>query len=355
MKYLYAVRLFLLILPPERAHNLAMHTLHLLCKVPCFRRWLKKRHGVPLPSLRVRIGDMHVANPVGLAAGFDKDGRWINALACLGFGFVEVGTVTPKPQRGHKKPRIFRLKKEHSLINHLGFNNQGVEALYNRLSRTRRDIVVGVNIGKNRDTPYKDAIKDYVYCFRRLHAVADYFVVNVSSPNTPGLQLLQQRAPLKALLFALMTENKHCAAPKPIFLKISPDINQAAASVIVQVAKESNIQGLVISNTTQSRAGAAQYEGVAGGMSGRLLYARANKLLATIHKMAGTSLILIGVGGIAHEDHALEKLRLGASLVQLYTGFVYKGPLLVRDILRAISQKTTQSHVGSMTRHRIIS
>lgn len=280
-------------------------------------------------------------NPVGLAAGFDKDGKYVRALECLGFGFIEVGTVTPKPQAGNPKPRMFRLKKSGGLINRMGFNNGGVEALAERLGKLGdRQIIVGANIGKNKVTPNERATDDYVICFERLHDLVDYFVVNVSSPNTPGLRDLQEKGPLTALLSELQSRNQRKPNPKPILLKIAPDLTDTQLDDIIDIARDTQLAGIVATNTTISREGLAESnEAVqaigAGGLSGAPVRQRATDVIRYLHQR-DQSIPIIGVGGVQDARSAQEKLESGASLVQVYTGFIYGGPAMVKRILKGI-------------------
>jgi len=281
-------------------------------------------------------------NPVGLAAGFDKDGKYIKALSCLGFGFIEVGTVTPKPQGGNPKPRLFRLKKSKALINRMGFNNGGCDALADRLARlTRDDVVIGANIGKNKVTPNEKAVDDYVYCFEKLFSVVDYFVVNVSSPNTPDLRQLQDKEPLTELLSTIQKMNLKKTAPKPVLLKIAPDLTDGQLRDIVEIVQETGIAGIIATNTTIVRDGLEESEERvaeigAGGLSGAPVRLRSSTVIEFIHRESNGRIPVIGVGGIFNSSHTKEKLNAGARLVQLYTGFIYEGPGSVKKILKGL-------------------
>lgn len=288
----------------------------------------------------VQLMGLRFPNRVGLAAGFDKDARWYNALACLGFGFVEVGTVTPQPQQGNDKPRLFRLPADQALINRMGFNNRGALAAAQRLLHRKEKIVVGVNIGKNKLTPNEEAVDDYLRCFEALYEVADYFVVNVSSPNTPGLRALQDKEPLSRLLRALQQRNKEKIKPKPLLLKIAPDLENEQLDDVVQLVNETGLAGVVATNTTLDRSAlrdavAAEKCG-AGGLSGKPLAARSTEVIRYLSQRSGGSFIIIGVGGIHSPADAREKLEAGAHLVQIYTGFIYEGPSLAGRIVKGL-------------------
>lgn len=290
-------------------------------------------------------------NPIGMAAGFDKNAELVGELGALGFGFVEIGTVTPRPQPGNPRPRLFRLKADRGLINRMGFNNKGVGPAAGRLKKlgqkrdgqllSARRVIIGGNIGKNKDTPNDDALSDYLIGFRELFDVVDYFVINVSSPNTPGLRDLQEREPLTRLLTALQTENRQRPAQKPILLKIAPDLTNGQLDDIIAIVTETGIAGVIATNTTISRndlttnATVVEQMG-AGGVSGHPLRKRATEVIQYLYQRSGGAFPIIGVGGIFSADDALEKLRAGASLVQVYTSFIYEGPALAKRINRAL-------------------
>ena len=282
-------------------------------------------------------------NPVGLAAGFDKDGKYLDVLPLLGFGFLEIGTVTPKGQPGNPQPRLFRLKKSNALINRMGFNNEGCDALAERLKRMKRtDVIIGANIGKNKVTPNENAVDDYVYCFEKLFDLVDYFVVNVSSPNTPGLRELQDKEPLTKLLSTLQALNQKHSTPKPLLLKIAPDLTPTQLDDIIDIARDTKLSGLIATNTTISREGLAETKTEvdaigAGGLSGAPVRSRATEVIGTIHKGSDGQIPVIGVGGIFDGKDAREKMKAGASLVQVYTGFVYEGPGCVKRILKGLN------------------
>jgi dihydroorotate dehydrogenase len=280
---------------------------------------------------------IHFTNPVGLAAGFDKDARWVDALECLGFGFIEIGTVTPLAQAGNPKPRLFRLPKDEALINRMGFNNAGAKAAAERLRKRSGNIIIGGNIGKNKITPNENAVDDYLICFNDLFEVVDYFVVNVSSPNTPGLRQLQEKEPLMALLSTLMQENKKRHKPKPILLKIAPDLTNNQLDDIIAIVNETGIAGVIATNTTIDRSGLAtapaELEQMgAGGLSGRPVGSRSTEVIRYLVQNGKNAFPVIGVGGIHSATDAQEKLDAGAALVQVYTGFIYEGPAIAKKI-----------------------
>lgn len=343
---MYALlRPLLFALPPERAHHTAMALLEGAMALPPLRRMLQTMFGVQSPGLERRCAGLTFPNPVGLAAGFDKDGRHLAALACLGFGFLEVGTVTPRPQAGNPRPRLFRLPADRALINRMGFNNDGARALAQRLRRWREQAhagprpVIGVNIGKNKDTPNEQAADDYLMCFHTLAPWADYLAINVSSPNTPGLRALQSREPLLQLLESLQNANQRLPAPRPLLLKIAPDMDAGQLDEIADIARHTQLAGLIATNTTLMRSGlrtdAQRLETVGpGGLSGAPLRQRATEVLRLLRHRLGPEVLLIGVGGIDSPQAAEEKWQAGANLVQVYTGLIYEGPALVRQILK---------------------
>lgn len=340
MFYRLCVRPFLFLLPPENVHHLVMKMLRMGGRVPGKLAVWRSLFGVRNKRLEVEVAGIRFPNRVGLAAGFDKDAIAYRELSAFGFGFIEVGTVTPKPQEGNPKPRLFRLPADHALINRMGFNNSGVKAVAGRLRNNNGKVIIGGNIGKNKITPNERAVDDYLTCFRELHAVVDFFVVNISSPNTPGLRELQDKEPLQRLLSALMEKNLRSQPPRPIFLKIAPDLTRNQVDEIIEIVTQTGLAGMVVSNTTISREGlrtdAVQIANIgAGGLSGKPVFQRSTELLQYIATKSGKSFALIASGGIHSPDDAQAKLRAGADLVQLYTGFIYEGPGLVRRILKA--------------------
>ncbi len=323
---------------PEYIHYFAMGCLRFACKIPGGKRMIQSLLEVKDPALKTHFAGLEFKNPVGLAAGFDKNGKWIDELATLGFGFVEVGTVTPKAQEGNPKPRLFRLKPDQALINRMGFNNEGIEKLVENLKRRKSDILVGGNLGKNKLTDNALAVQDYLITFRALRDLVDYFVVNVSSPNTPGLRELQEKGPLLEILSALQQENGPVG--KPIFLKIAPDLTDAQLDDIVEIIQVSGIAGIIATNTTLSRAhlksSKAQVEETgAGGLSGKPLKERSTEVIRYIRSKS--DIPMIGVGGIHTAEDAQEKLQAGAGLVQIYSGFIYEGPGLIKRINKSLT------------------
>lgn len=315
-----------------------------LMRLPGLQQLLTHFFGVADPSLEKELMGLHFKNPVGLAAGFDKDGKYIGTMNSLGFGFLELGTVTPRPQAGNPQPRLFRLPKEKALINRMGFNNEGVDALANRLAELKRPngLIIGGNIGKNKDTPNEAALSDYLYCFEQLHALVDYFVVNVSSPNTPNLRALQDKEPLTALLDALQKRNRQLAVPRPLLLKIAPDLTEGQIEDIASIVADTDIDGVIATNTTIGRSlehyDEAYLERIgAGGLSGEPLKERSTVVIRRLRDLLGPDKVIIGVGGISSPEAALEKMEAGANLVQIYTGLVYEGPGLVKRILKSLS------------------
>ncbi|HZY38790.1 MAG TPA: quinone-dependent dihydroorotate dehydrogenase [Mucilaginibacter sp.] len=297
-------------------------------------------------KLEKEVFGLKFRNPVGLAAGFDKNAELISEMGNLGFGFVEVGTVTPLPQPGNPKPRMFRLPDDGGLINRMGFNNLGVDVAAERIAAYRRKpnrhrqcLIIGGNIGKNKVTPNEDAVSDYIKCFDRLFDLVDYFVVNVSSPNTPGLRALQEKGPLTEILNTLQQRNSKNGVSRPILLKIAPDLTNEQLDEIVDIVQQTGIAGIIATNTTISREGLLSNEKLkneAGGLSGKPLTQRATEVIAYLHKKSNGAFPIIGVGGIHSPEDAIEKLNAGASLVQLYTGFIYEGPGLIKRINKKI-------------------
>lgn len=320
----------------ETAHHFTIQQLQLAGKFPFLLRIFAASRANH-PALKKNLMGIEFRNPVGLAAGLDKNGEVIDEMGMLGFGFVEIGTITPKPQPGNDKPRLFRLPKNEALINRMGFNNVGAEVAAEKLKRRKTNIVVGANIGKNKTTANDDAVRDYEYCFKTLFDFADYFVVNVSSPNTPGLRALQDKESLTEILTALQDINHKKAVTKPILLKIAPDLTPEQISEVVQVVQQSGINGIVATNTTISR-DELSYSPTeierfgAGGLSGTPITQKSTSVIAQIKGEAKANCTIIGVGGIMNAIDAAEKFSAGADLVQLYTGFIYKGPQLIEDI-----------------------
>ena len=336
-------------LDAERAHHLVFDNLRRAARLPGAKALLRGLYDYQHPSLAREVFGLKFPNPVGLAAGFDKNAVLTDEMATLGFGFVEIGTVTPRPQPGNPQPRLFRLPQDEALVNRMGFNNEGAAVVAARLARRQnRQLIIGGNIGKNKDTPNEQAAADYVACFEALAEVVDYFVVNVSSPNTPNLRQLQEKKPLIDLLQQVQACNQRRATPRPLLLKIAPDLTDSQLDDILEIAEETQLSGLVATNTTISRdnlrTDAAQVAALgAGGLSGRPLRARATEVIRYLHQRSHGALPIIGSGGIHSAADALEKLAAGAALVQLYTGFIYEGPGLVSQINKALATASPQS------------
>lgn len=325
---------------PEKVHYFTFDSLKALFRIPGISTIIKSKFVVEDPLLEREVFGLKFKNPVGLAAGFDKNAKLYKELGSLGFGFVEIGTVTPKPQPGNEKKRLFRLREDSAIINRMGFNNEGVEAAVNRLRSNNSKVLIGGNIGKNKTTPNEDAAGDYLFCFEALFNLVDYFVVNVSSPNTPNLRELQDKEPLTRLLLQLQGRNSARSNPKPILLKIAPDLTDSQLLDIIDIVAESEIAGIIATNTTISREGLSSPEkDEVGGLSGKPLRKRATEVIRFLAEKSNRAFPIIGVGGIHSAEDALEKLEAGASLVQLYTGFIYEGPGLIRDINQALLAK----------------
>jgi dihydroorotate dehydrogenase len=346
--YKHLLRPLLFSLEAETAHHISFRAIKALFRIPLLRRAARRYFTVRSPLLEREVFGLKFPNPVGLAAGFDKDAKLIDELASFGFGFIEIGTVTPKPQDGNPKPRLFRLLDDQGIVNRMGFNNGGLEAVRKRLATRKGRILVGGNIGKNKATPNSDAIRDYEMGFNVLFDVVDYFVVNVSSPNTPNLRELQDKKPLTRLLTALQAKNRARPNPKPVLLKIAPDLTNSQLDDIIDIVRETGIQGVIATNTTISREGLATPEKRleeigAGGLSGKPLRARATEVIRYLHRRSGGAFPIIGVGGIYSPQDAQEKLEAGASLVQVYSGFIYEGPSMVRRINQHLKARAEQA------------
>lgn len=331
-------------LDAETAHHTVTGGLKAFHRIWGAKQLLKKSFCIEDPSLERNVFGLRFKNPVGLAAGFDKNAEFIEEFADLGFGFIEIGTVTPRPQPGNDQPRMFRLPKDGALINRMGFNNQGVDVAAMRLKyfTKRNGLIVGGNIGKNKNTPNEEAVNDYVICFDKLFDVVDYFVVNVSSPNTPGLRDLQEKGPLKHILNTLQERNNTHEHPKPILLKIAPDLTDTQLDDIVEIVQETKIAGIIATNTTISREGLVTDERLtaeAGGVSGKPLAVRSTAVIQYLSEKSNHSFPIIGVGGIYSAGEALSKMQAGASLVQVYTGLIYEGPGLVKNICKRLLTK----------------
>jgi dihydroorotate dehydrogenase len=332
-----------------------MNVLRAMCSTGFIRNSLKK-YFTPEGNLQLTIFNIQYSNPVGLGAGFDKNAKYLRELECLGFGFVEIGTVTPLPQDGNDKPRLFRLPKDKALINRMGFNNDGVKLIAERLKEWKESnelrvqnsesgdidsrLIIGGNIGKNKNTSNEDAWKDYEICFKELHPYVDYFVVNVSSPNTPGLRELQEKESLRKILGHLQMINNAKAKAKPILLKIAPDLTQEQIDDVIDLALEIKLDGLVATNTTISREGISQQLAVSsqpGGLSGLPLKHRSTEIIKYISEKTKGEIPIIASGGIFTGADAREKFDAGASLVQVWTGFIYEGPSIVKNICKTLN------------------
>ena len=337
------LRSFLFLFDPERVHYFSMHSLKLLCKIPVGKKLLAICFK-PKVDQQTTVFNIAFPNAVGLAAGFDKNASYLNELEALGFGSVEIGTVTPKPQPGNDKPRLFRLLKDKALINRMGFNNEGVEVVVERLKAwhlKKSKIVIGGNIGKNKVTPNEDAWKDYEICFTALHDHVDYFVVNVSSPNTPGLRDLQEKDALKKILTTLQALNTKHLNPKPILLKIAPDLTNEQLDDVIDLAIAIKLDGLVATNTTISRSNLTTDASLlttigAGGLSGLPIKQRSTEVVQYIHQKTNGKIPIIASGGIFTAADAKEKMAAGACLVQVWTGFIYEGPAIVKNICKGL-------------------
>ena len=338
--YKYFIRPLLFILSAERAHYFTFSIVRFLSKIG-FSGIFRALYLVEDSRLEREVFGLKFKNPIGLAAGFDKDAKLYNEFSNFGFGFVEIGTLTPRPQEGNPKPRLFRLKPDEAIINRMGFNNRGVVDAVERLKKEHK-VLIGGNIAKNKVTPNDEAVKDYLICFDALFPHVDYFAVNVSSPNTPGLRELQDKEPLKALLNELKKENlRHSktSVGKPILLKIAPDLTDNQLLDIIEIVQDTQIDGVIATNTTISRANLKSdllSTEEKGGLSGKPLNTRSTDVIRFLAEKSGKAFPIIGVGGIHSAEDALAKLEAGADLVQLYTGFIYEGPSLVKRINKAI-------------------
>jgi len=357
------VRNILFLFPPEWVHYFSMNCLRLLCSIGFLRKRLAASFSPPAnENLKSEVYNLKFNNPVGLGAGFDKNAKYLRELEALGFGFVEIGTVTPLPQEGNDKPRLFRLPKDQALINRMGFNNEGVKVIAERLRQWKdrellivsheslrsrftphvSRLIIGGNIGKNKTTPNEDAWKDYEICFKELHHCVDYFVVNVSSPNTPGLRELQEKESLRKILRHLQMINNGKAMAKPILLKIAPDLTQEQLDDVIDLALEIKLDGLVATNTTINREGLSQESNARdrqpGGLSGKPLQKRSTEIVKYIFEKTKGEIPIIASGGIFNGADAKEKFSAGASLIQVWTGFIYEGPGIAKNICKHLSK-----------------
>lgn len=345
MFYKIILRPIFFLFDPEKIHHFVFKLIKITQAIPGISGITKSIFEVKNVKLKRTVFGIEFPNPVGLAAGFDKDAKLYKELANFGFGFIEIGTITPVGQEGNPKLRMFRLPADSGLINRMGFNNQGLEGAIERLKSKPKNLIVGGNIGKNKITPNEEAVNDYEKCFEGLFPYVDYFVVNVSSPNTPNLRALQEKEPLKALLNHLQKLNEQKDKRKPILLKIAPDLTNEQLDDIVEIVNETKIAGVIASNTTISRenltTSSTTLDNIgAGGLSGKPLTKRSTEVIKYLSTKSNNSFPIIGVGGIHTAQDAIDKLNAGASLVQLYTGFIYEGPGLVSSINNAIVQRT---------------
>jgi dihydroorotate dehydrogenase len=307
------------------------------------KKYLTSNYSYNHPSLEKTVFGIHFKNPVGLAAGFDKDAKYIEQLSCLGFGFIEIGTLTPKPQDGNEKPRLFRLPADGAIVNRMGFNNEGVDAAVERLKHRDSKVIIGGNIGKNKNTPNEEAVNDYIYCFQKLFNYVDYFVVNVSSPNTPGLRDLQEKEPLHHLLLTLQNINLQYPNAKPILIKIAPDLTNEQVDDVIDIVQQVKLAGIVATNTTISREGLLSdstevHDMGIGGLSGKPVRKRSTEIIRYISQKTNGAIPIIAVGGIFNAHDAQEKIDAGASLVQVYTGFIYSGPGIAKNICKSMAK-----------------
>jgi len=336
LMYKFFIRPLLFLFDPEKIHHFTFFFIKLFSKIPGITSLIREMYQVEDERLHRQLFGLSFKNPVGLAAGFDKDAKLYRELSNFGFGFIEIGTLTPKPQPGNSPKRLFRLKSDQALINRMGFNNGGVLEAVERLKKNK-NVLIGGNIGKNKTTPNENAVDDYVSCFERLFDYVDYFVVNVSSPNTPNLRELQEKEPLAKLLKTLQLHNHRHPKTKPILLKIAPDLTDAQLLDIIEIVKSTQIAGVIATNTTLTREGLqSSNKTETGGLSGKPLAKRATEVIRFLSEKSGKAFPIIGVGGIHSSEDALEKLEAGADLIQLYTGFIYEGPKLVKAINNAI-------------------
>ncbi len=336
------VRSLLFLMPAEKAHYFTMNWLKFLINLPIIKQYFLAKLNNRTYKKPTQIAGLNFHNPIGLAAGFDKNARYYNELHLLGFGFVEIGTVTPKPQEGNPKPRLFRLKKDEALINRMGFNNEGVDAVVERLKKGKiPGLIIGGNIGKNKVTPNAEALNDYVICFEKLHDYVDYFVVNVSSPNTPGLRELQEKTFLTRLLNELKEINVRKGVNRPIFFKIDPNLTWEKVDEMVEIVEETGIAGIITNNTSVDRNGLKtptnELESIgAGGLSGAPLKERSRAVLQRVLDQKKSDFVVISSGGVSEPSEPKHRFDQGANLVQIWTGFIYKGPKLIKQALQNI-------------------
>lgn len=334
--YKRIIRPFLFLMDAEKAHGFVFSLLKIFHKIPGVALLIRRIYQLDHPLLEREVFGIHFKNPIGLAAGLDKNAQLFKEFSNIGFGFVEIGTITPKAQPGNPKKRLFRLKKDKAIINRMGFNNDGVEIAIERLKKNK-NVIIGGNIGKNKITPNENAVQDYLICFEALFPYVHYFVVNVSSPNTPNLRNLQEKEPLTKILATLQEKNLQRPSPKPILLKIAPDLTNEQLLDIIDIVKNTKIAGVIATNTTISREGLMSPNShQVGGLSGKPLRKRATEVIQFLSEKSEKAFPIIGVGGIHSPNDAIEKLNAGASLIQLYTGFIYEGPRLLYSIKKKL-------------------
>jgi len=342
--YKFFFRRILFLFPPEFAHHFSFFFLRIIFSIPFIKTVFKRKYLIDNQKLNKNLFGLNFSNPIGLAAGFDKDDKLYDHFDAFGFSFVEIGTVTPKPQEGNPKPRLFRVKKDRALINRMGFNNDGVEKICNRLKIKKSNIIVGGNIGKNKQTLFDQSVEDYKICFEYLFDYVDYFVLNISSPNTPKLRELQAKKELEKLIIEVQQLNSQKNIPKPILIKISPDLNNFQLDDVIALVKKYNISGIVATNSTNSREKLTIDEKKIkkigpGGLTGEPIKSKSTYVIKYIYQKTSGKIPIIAVGGIMSIQDALDKIEAGASLLQLYTGFIYEGPILVKKINKAILKK----------------
>ena len=334
--YKYFLKPLFFLFDPERVHHLVFNLIKFVHLIPGIGNIIRLFYVIDHYKLKRKVFGVNFKNPIGLAAGFDKDAKLFKELSNFGFGFIEIGTVTPKMQNGNPKKRLFRLTEDEALINRMGFNNQGVDQIVNRLKKNK-SIIVGGNIGKNKNTPNHKALDDYLFCFEHLYEYVDYFVINVSSPNTPGLRDLQSKKPLTKLLNSLQESNNKKPKRKPILLKIAPDLNKNELIDIIEIIKTTKIDGVVASNTTLARDGLISKNKIeAGGLSGKPLSKKSTDIIRFLSQRSNKSFPIIGVGGVHSPEDVIEKIKAGADLIQLYTGFIYEGPGIAKKINKSL-------------------
>ena len=331
----------LFLLSAEKAHSLTMYLLQISFKIPGVKNIIRHLFTISSKKIEQTLWGITFPNPVGLAAGFDKNADYLHELSCFGFGFIEIGTVTPLPQSGNPKPRLFRLITDQAIINRMGFNNKGVKSVVEQLKNRPKNLIVGGNIGKNKNTPNEKASADYIACFDALFDHVDYFVINVSSPNTPNLRELQDKKPLTALIKSVQERNKLKKIPKPLLLKIAPDLSDDQLIDILTICDETQLDGLIATNTTLSREPLKEHPEViknmgAGGLSGLPLADRSTEVIKFL-RSKNKKIPIIGVGGMGNMSKALEKIDAGANLIQIYSGFIFKGPTLIKKINEALT------------------